>query len=310
MKSENNTNNDQTMKADACSITDIKSELDIIFDELIQTGNEVKAILREAPDSSFQLYDLGLITKEAENDRPESIDVDLDDSDQAKETIIKEVFEYFGIGDIKYSTKAAQRKPGYIQVKMSGSEIQALISKLEKVNDLKARFKSAALEIKDKDQRFDILHERHYKGLITLSVYRRINYFQNPERINFIWANKELINKVNVPQLETKLEKSKAWKANDSDWMKMVDAEIIDLKSVSNKENLRFIRETKVQPVAIVDGKQIPCPSPFIILSSGDNNPSIKPLDNYRLTDQRTGTGKKRSNRRLIIERLNLYLVN
>ncbi len=285
-------------------------ELEQCMANIESTKSDILEILNFADVFDWELYRLPEIKKEDEGEYPTFIPVVQDNSEQALQEIKNSIFSFYGDG--KLSTKEAQRKPGFIHIMMTGSEYDDLKNKVDNINTLKKKFKTFALQIKDYNLRFEILHDM-FSFLITLNVYRQIHLFKEPGAISFFWVNKENNRKCDVAELLDRLKNSKKRKHLDCEhWSDMIEAEMRDIRKVCNPEQLRFIRPIKTQPVFQVKGDDTyPASIPVIIVTIKNENAinaEITPLNDYDAKKQKQ-SGRKPKSRKLIIERLNLYKV-
>ena len=287
-------------------------ELNECMESIELVKGEILAVLNSAEVFDWDLYRLPEIKKEEEGEHPTLISVVQDNSEQALQEIKNAIFSFYG--DDKLSTKEAQRKPGFIHIMMTESEYVELKAKVTLINTLKSQFKTFALQIKDYNLRFEILHSM-FSYLITLNVYRQIHLFKEPKAISFFWVNKENNRKCDVKTLLKRLDNSKQRKHLDIEhWSEMVEREIIDIKKISDPKRLRFIRPIKTQPVFQVKyDDTYPASIPAIIVTIKNENTNainteITPLKNYDINSQKQ-SGRKRQKRKLIVERLNLYEV-
>lgn len=150
------------------------------------------------------------------------------------------------------SNKTAIRLPGALCFHLSPQRYSVIKKQLEIINKLKIELKNiVTLEsgIK-KEQRFEFIHQQLH-GLITLNAYRKINYVDSPDSINFGWANKNIVNKVTKAQILERLDKNyrseKAMSAyTKQQWRHLVEKEIQDINSIPNDAILKIQRPVKV----------------------------------------------------------------
>lgn len=287
-----------------------RDELEQCMANIESTKSDILEILNFADVFDWELYRLPEIQKGDEGEYPTFIPVVQDNSEQALQEIKNSIFSFYGDG--KLSTKEAQRKPGFIHIMMTESEYVDLKNKVDNINTLKKKFKAFALQIKDYNLRFEILHDM-FSFLVTLNVYRQIHLFKEPGAISFFWVNKENNRKCDKAELLARLKNSKKRKHLDCEhWSEMIEAEMRDIRKVKNPEMLRFIRPIKTQPVFQVQyDDAYPASIPVIIVTIKSANAitaKITPLDDYDAKKQKQ-SGRKPKSRKLIIERLNLYKV-
>ncbi len=274
---------------------------------LVQAKDEFRTLIHQANLVDCSAYRLPEISRKNENKKPDFIPVEIDNSPQANIDLVKELNRWYAVEG--HSTKAAHRLPGYLHFQMNKSEYIEFENAVNTLNIAKKEFKEAVLKIENPNKRFEILHSK-FQYLITINVYRQLRLFIEPNSVSFHWANKPLVNKVDIKKLKKRITNSKQVnkKLHEQQWEDLVQQELHILNSIKEPENLRFYRTTKTQPVVTVNNKQYPCPIPIILVTLIDKELDINHLKSYEKGNLRQGTGQKASNYIPVIDRLDLFI--
>ncbi|WGL94255.1 DNA replication terminus site-binding protein [Arsenophonus nasoniae] len=218
------------------------------------------------------------------------------------------------------SNKTAIRLPGALCFHLSAQRYSVIKRQLETINKLKTKLKDIVTcesGIK-KEQRFEFIHQQLH-GLITLNAYRKINYVDSPDSINFGWANKKIVNKVTKAQILERLHKNyrseKVMSAyTKQQWRYLVEKEIQDINSIPNDAILKIQRPVKVQPIARVwyanEKRQVQyaCPLPLLSFSCDTKHlTKLGTLSDYDINNIKIKHKPKNKKLKLIIARLHLY---
>jgi DNA replication terminus site-binding protein len=291
----------------------IKIDLDQTMSSIVTTKDLMMEIFREGKIVQCEGYELPLVTREQENERPDYIRVKTHKDNDNALSLMREINRWYAredTFDIGLSTKASQRVPGFIQVQMNNELYAEFDAVTTHLNDLKEQFRAHVISIKKPDLRFEILHQM-FSMLITMNLYRKVKVYRNPKDVGFFWANKQRIETVNFKKLKERLERSRDCPTNLSVdrevWRDKVENEIELLASVNDKSALRTVRDTKVQPMVNVDGQQTSCPIPIILASKSSEPVKVESLEDYHASKQRKGTGRKAKEYVQLISRLSLY---
>lgn len=291
----------------------VRIDIDQTMQAIVKTKDLMVELYNQGKVIQCQRYELPLVTREDENERPEYIHVQTNSDIDNADSLLREVNRWYAREDTHnnhLSTKASQRVPGFIQMQMNNRLFSEFEMVTQHLNELKKQFKFHVTSIKHADTRFEILHKM-YPMLITTNLYRKVKLFRNPSDIKFYWANKPRIEKVDYSRTIKRLERSKLKPNNISIdcelWREKVEHEITLLKSVNDKSLLRTVRDSKVQPMVNVDGFQTSCPTPILLVSQNDEPIEVEPLTDYDADKQRKGTGRKAKEYVQLIPRLSLY---
>lgn len=230
--------------------------------------------------------------------------------------------QFFAPPESQRSTQSTLRLPGVLM--LHSPHAAAGIRLVDEINQLKTKFSQAVIfHIPDVKQRFPILHERLFPGLITLQLYRQIIAINQPlQSIRFFWANKQSIT---CPTRDSLLEQLTRAQSNpgrsmlseDFDaWVAAVGNEIALIKSLHRDTEFRIRRPVKVQPMVRFapfagsdeKAKAMACPLPVIVFLRQDTLPKIRPLTTYDETAIRhKRPPEPRQSLELLIPRLHLY---
>ncbi|MBE8232951.1 MAG: DNA replication terminus site-binding protein [Endozoicomonadaceae bacterium] len=213
--------------------------------------------------------------------------------------------------DDGYSTRFSKAEPAIILIRESGEARSIIIEKIEAFNTAKDSFIKAAAHIKNKDLRFQIIHDL-YPMLMMNNLRRNIQYFEDPQTAYFGWSNKPLIYKKNKTDLIKALNKSRdrhhpMFGDNDDAWRILVEKEIAQISRLDDNAILRQIRAVPTQPLINVDRVAYACPMPVIAFVA-DSEPLMKDLNDYDI-DKRVKRGQVPTEKILINERLGIYQV-
>lgn len=208
-----------------------------------------------------------------------------------------------------YSSKAAFRLPGYIQVSPRSS---CRITKIvDQINSLAEAFKSKVTTISGASERHAIIHQL-FPGLITKQLYRRLHTVEDVSSMGFFWAKKFVTNKTSKNAVLELLRSQRTKPPQgvlSSVWSSFVQDEMKLISELPSDCELRFKRPARVSPAVNIDAgekKQISAHLPVIVLQK---KPIIvRPLMNYDATTRRCARSDKQISGAPLIERLHLYM--
>jgi len=211
-------------------------------------------------------------------------------------------------GEVGYSTKIATRHPGILCKQADDAKYKCAAFLVDKINDARARFVTIAHREKDKNIRFEVVHEM-FPMLIMRNMQREIECIRNPEKYYLGWGNKPIVTKLDVDALEGRLiddmEKEPPLHMSRGEWVSKVKNEILAIKRLSRFEKLRMRRPVKSQAIATIDGYSKVCPIPKLVLMSEPVMPHFKPLSDYDKSKSKP-RGKK-VEWRPVIDRYHVY---
>ena len=225
--------------------------------------------------------------------------------------------------DSPYSTQSPFRLPGYLLVEIPN--VQHGLQLVRSINQLKTDFSRTVLTaIPQVNQRFPLLHDHLFPGLITLQLYRNIIATDTPlQSIRFSWANKQSItcpdHKAVLDSLyRAQTNPGRSMLSEEFDfWFENVEAEIALIKSLPDNTEFRIRRPVRVQPMirfaplpeTALSAKAMSCPLPAIVfLQRACPLPKIRPLVDYQeLNVKHRLPPTPRQELELLIPRLHLY---
>lgn len=209
-----------------------------------------------------------------------------------------------------HSTRFAFRLPGLVCVSGSAKAKVELISHIQDINHQKDHIKKTLLTIKNADKRYEIVH-RLFPMIITLNIYRKIKFMDNPEHITFNWANKKSVVKTTRSKVLDKLLKQSRQKPNlliktAEDWQSLIAKDIQDIQRLPEDCPLRYCRSLPMQPIVNINYKAIQfiCALPLIAWTEAGLLPKIVNLKSYYPKQQVKSVSPTMQP---VIERLNLY---
>jgi len=213
-------------------------------------------------------------------------------------------------GEIGYSTRIATRNPGILCKRADDKTWRKIECLIKDVNDARARFVNIAQQEKDKNIRFEVVHEM-FPMLIMRNVQRELECIRDPDKYYFGWGNKPIITKPDLEYIESKLlcdmEKEPPAIMSRGEWIRKVQKELAALKGVSKRAKIRMRRPVKSQALATIDGCSKVCPIPKIVLMSEDRMPSFRPLVDY--DKSKSKPRGKRVEWRPVVDRYHVYSV-
>jgi DNA replication terminus site-binding protein len=209
-----------------------------------------------------------------------------------------------------HSTRFAHRLPGLICVSGSAAAKDELISNIQQINQQKEHIKATLLSIKNADKRYEIVH-RLFPMIITLNIYRKIKFMDNPEHITFNWANKKSVVKTTRAKVLEKLTKQSRQKPSSllttaDEWQLLIAKDIQDIQRLPEDCLLRYCRSLPMQPIVNINYKAIQfiCALPLVAWHESGTFPKIINLASYL---PKTQVRPASLTMLPVIERLNLY---
>lgn len=207
-----------------------------------------------------------------------------------------------------YSSKAAFRLPGYIQVSPESS--CRITNIIDQINSLADSFKAKVTTIAGASERHAIVHQL-FPGLITKQLYRRLHAVEDVSSMGFFWANKFVTNKTSKDAVEELLKGQRTKPpqgVSTSVWSTFVEKEMKLISELPSDCELRFKRPARVSPAVNIDAgtkKQLSAHLPVIVLQ--EKPIIVRPLLNYDAATSRCARSDKQIGGAPLIERLHLY---
>lgn len=197
------------------------------------------------------------------------------------------------------------------------------------MNALKQQFESYVVKhIPIPDQRFIVLHEQLFPGLMTLQLYRQIIATNQLLRsVRFFWNNKMSIERKSRDQIISGLRKSqlnpgRSLLADEKDaWFDAVENEIELISGFSNQTEFRIRRPIRVQPMVRfapllkneVKPKAMSCLCLPLSFTPSRIHSQIRALMSYSEKDiqhRRDPSEQRQYETELLIPRLHLFKVD
>ena len=250
----------------------MREALRMAMEDIAGANEQLTDSVMVLPSIHTEYYDLPRVLREEEygeiNHYPDVIPIEacykgVDSEPLALSAMLNEY------GEIGYSTRIATRHPGVICKKASASQAQNIDELVFKVNQARARFVHIAHQEKDKNVRFEIVHDM-FPMLIMRNIQREVECLRDPEKFYLGWGNKPIITKPDFDYVEKKLmadmEKEPPHPMTQREWIEKVGAEMSAFRRFGRSERLRVRRPVKSQPIATVDGCVKVCPIPKLVL--------------------------------------------
>lgn len=210
------------------------------------------------------------------------------------------------------SGRVLTRHPGILVVNTDNPD--ALIKRINQVNNAKIDFKNFILSLGNNDARFNAVHEA-IPNVITLAVYRQIHYEVNsPYSIRFTWMHKHSVKTFTKQEALVLLNNSEHFgcinKINEEAWRALVNQEQLRVAALPDKQILRIRRPTPVSPQVNVRFNathryHVSAALPFIVINP---SPDLKlgNLPDYNKPAQHP----RKLEKQFLVERLYLEALN
>lgn len=284
-------------------MSDVKDKLRSLMEEIQDDDHAFSQALFACRGIACESYFLPSVPKEDEglmiNNQPEFVPVTPQNQRGVALANLLDLYAHEG-----ESTRFSSRHPGVIALTGDNSAFLRLEKSSLRATNSRHRFVKASQEIKNKKERFDVIHDL-YPYLNMNNLRRHINVFKNVKDIAFSWANKPIVTKPSIIEVESRINRQV-----ESDLMHLdkheAEQEIEVLRSVRREDDLRYIRPNRVQPIIRLDKVKESCPCPCIVFNESGQAPTIKSLSNYNKAQQ-----KKRGRQvsfSPVIPRLHLFL--
>lgn len=308
---------------------DIKTELRLLMAKINDATSALKDFLSACELVDAAIYELPTISPDNESIPVTQIDVaPCTDPFQALAMAMHTYGSFYAPLDRRISTRFPIRMPGYLFLRTDDVDTGLLL--INQVNALKQQFESYVVKhIPIPDQRFIVLHEQLFPGLMTLQLYRQIiATHQLLRSVRFFWNNKMSIERKSRDQIISGLRKSqlnpgRSLLADEKDaWFDAVENEIELISGFSNQTEFRIRRPIRVQPMVRfapllkneVKPKAMSCPMPAIVfLPRHGSTPQIRALMSYSENDiqhRRDPSEQRQYETELLIPRLHLFKVD
>lgn len=291
----------------------MREALRMAMEDINAANDRLAEALMLLPSIYSEYYDLPRVLREEEyqeiNNYPDFIQIEAThagvDAEMGALSAMLNVF-----GEVGYSTRIATRNPGILCKQADDKSHQHVSLLINEVNEARSRFVSIAHTEKDKNIRFEVVHEM-FPMLIIRNMQREIECIRNPDKYYLGWGNKPIVTKPDLDYIETKLmddmEKAPPPLMSRREWISKVQSEISSLKGLSRYEKVRMRRPVKSQAIATIDGCSKVCPIPKIVLMSGEEKPSFKRL--YDFDKNKSKPRGKKVEWRPIVDRYHVYSV-
>lgn len=307
---------------------DINTELRHLMTQIHESTLNLKDFISSCELVDAAVYSLPSISPEHESDPVSYIDVKpCTEPFQALTMAMHCYGQYYAPINRKISTRFTVRMPGYLFLKSDHVDIG--LSLICQLNSLKQQFESFVVKhIPVQDQRFKILHEHLFPGLMTLQLYRQIIVSEQHLRsVRFFWNNKMSILKRTRDEIISGLRKSqvnpgRSLLADEKEsWFDAVEREIELISNCSFDTEFRIRRPIRVQPMVRfstfypndIKPKSMACPMPAIVfLPPHSQPPKVRALSSYSETDikhRRDPKEQRQYNTELLIPRMHLYKI-
>lgn len=291
----------------------MREELNNAMKNINNANDNLAEALMLLPSIYSEYYDLPRVLKEEEsqeiNHYPDVIPIESvysgDDAEMGALAAMLNVF-----GQVGYSTRIATRHPGILCKQASDNECVEINRLIVAVNGARAHFVAVAHREKDKNIRFEVVHEM-FPMLIMRNMQREIECVRDPVKYYLGWGNKPIVTRPDLKYIETKLEgdmdKEPPEFMTRSEWVRHVKKELFSLKNVSRFDKIRMRRPVKSQAIATIDGCSKVCPIPKIVLMSDARMPLFKRLCGF--DKSKSKPRGKRVEWRPVVDRYHVYSV-
>lgn len=229
-------------------------EFTTLVEQLESAVGDLRHMLAQGDAIQGRVFALPRVTREDEENPIDFIDPTVIDGPDAFDKGLAALADWYGVPG--YSTKAVHRLPGALAFQVEDPEVvQAAISRC---NQLKQAIKALVPRLGNRDDRFELIHRRHHM-LILLQLTRYITALTCPPMIRsvtFTWGFKTEIYKLSLDEackVLAGLRKRSVPRGEDAmSWVKRVDREIVNLRSLPSGVELRHRRPLKVRPLVNV----------------------------------------------------------
>lgn len=303
---------------------DYRNELRSLMQQITEQIGVLNSLLHDATLYQAAVYELPIALAGAEREPTTVIPVTPhSDPLGALSRACHAYGQFYLPPDSPYSTQSPFRLPGYLLVETPN--VQHGFQLVKHINHLKKSFSNIVIHaIPQVSQRFPLLHDHLFPGLITLQLYRHIIATDTPmQSIRFFWANKQSIvcldqKSVLESLYRAQVNPGRSFLAEDYEhWFASVEDEIALIKSLPDNTQFRIRRPVPVQPMIRFapvpaphhQAKAMSCPLPAIIfMRQSTQLPFIRPLETYQAFDvKHRRQPTPRQELELLIPRLHLY---
>ena len=289
----------------------MREALRMAMEDMVNANESLADAVMPLPSVFSEYYDLPRVLREEEHEEinhyPDVIPIENCHTGVSCEpsALSAMLNEY---GDIGYSTRIATRHPGVICKTATDNQNARVNELVHKVNQARLRFVRIAHQEKDKNIRYEVVHEM-FPMLIMRNIQREVECLRNPEKFYLGWGNKPIVTRPDFEYVEKRLMDDMSKEAphhmTQKEWVDKVRNEISNFQRFNKSERIRIRRPVKSQPIATIDGCAKVCPIPKLVLMSGDTAPKFKGLMDFDKSKSKP-RGKK-VEWRPIIDRYHIY---